>query len=167
MKYQDYRPNIRSGDIIAQSHEGWSSFKDFKSQMIRVFTRSTYSHVGIAVVLFNRVFILEQVVPYVRLYPLSMSGNFYHISMPDVKWDFDLEEKAFSYIGSPYSQWKAVKAFFKTLADDDVSECAALVDKIMSHAGIDLGTRQTPDAIVLQCQLLGSPIHYVENKLGQ
>lgn len=163
MDYKTYRHNIKSGDILCWSHQGWGSWKDFKTQMVRVFTRSTYSHVGIAVVVAGRVFVLENVVPYARLYPLSMAGNFYHINMQGVNWNDELEEKAFSYIGSRYSQWRAIKAFFKNLGRGDVSECAALVSEVMYKANIYLGDRQTPDAIVLSAQLLGSPIYYVVN----
>lgn len=162
-QYADYRHKIKSGDLLAFSHEGWKSWKDFKTQMVRVFTRSNYSHVGTAIVLNNRVMILENVVPYARLFPLSMAGNFYHLSM-DVNWTPEVEEKAFSYIGYPYSQWQAIKAFFKDLGKGNLSECAALVWNVMYDADIYLGSRQTPDAIVLQAQLLGSAMHYVENK---
>ena len=166
MDYKSYRSNIKSGDILAFSHEGWRSWKDFKTQMVRVFTRSTYSHVGIAVELSGRLFILENVVPYARLYPLSMAGSFYHLPMKDIKWTPEFEERAFAHIGAPYSQLQAMKAFFVNLGKGNYSECAALVWNIMYDANIYLGTRQTPDAIVLQSQLLGSPLMYVENKLG-
>ena len=164
-QYADYRHKLRSGDILAYSHEGWKSFKDFKTQMVRVFTRSTYSHVGIVVEIAGRYFILENVVPYARLYPISMSGSFYHLPM-NIDWTPELEAKAFSYIGYPYSQWRAIKAFFKNLGRGDSSECAALVWNVMYDANVYLGDRQVPDSIVLQAQLLGSSMHYVENKLG-
>jgi hypothetical protein len=163
MKYSDYRSNIKSGDILAFSHEGWKSWADIKTQAVRIFTRSNYSHVGIAVVIASRVFVLENVVPYARLYPLSQRGNFYHIAMRDVAWTDELEEKAFSYIGSKYSQWQAIKAFFVNLGRGNTSQCAALVSEVMYAANVYMGDRQTPDAIVLQAQLLGSAVHYVED----
>lgn len=162
-KYEKYRANIKSGDILAFSHEGWKTWKDFKTQMVRVFTRSTYSHVGIAVELSGRLFILENVVPYARLYPLSMAGNFYHLPMKDVDWTPEFEEKAFKRIGTPYSQLQAIKAFFVNLGRGNYAECAALVWNIMYDANVYLGDRQTPDSIVLQAQLLGSPVNYIEN----
>jgi hypothetical protein len=164
MKYETYRESIKSGDILAFSHEGWKSWSDIKTQAVRIFTRSNYSHVGVAVVLAGRVMVLENVVPYARLYPLSQRGSFYHIGMKDVVWTGELEEKAFSYIGSKYSQWQAIKAFFVNLGRGNTSQCAALVSELMYAANIYMGDRQTPDAIVLQSLLLGYPLLYVENK---
>lgn len=163
IQYKDYRHNIQSGDIIAQSHKEWRTWKDWKTQFVRMALRSTYSHVGVAVVISGRVFILENVIPYVRLYPLSLAGDFYHIPMREADWTPELEEQAFNYIGSGYSQWDAIKAYFKNLGVGVVSECAALVWNIMYKANIHLGDKQTPDAIVLQAQLLGNPIMFVEN----
>lgn len=162
MKYSEYRSRIKSGDILGFSHEGWGSFRDFKIQMVRIFTRSNYSHVGIAVELSGRLFCLESVMPEARLYPLSKLGSFYHIGM-NANWTPEVEEKAFSHIGDKYSQWEAVKAFFVDLGQK-TSQCAAFVDTVMGYLGWDMGAKQTPDAIVLQAGLLGHAIQYVENK---
>ena len=165
MDYKEARSKIKSGDILAFSHEGWGSWKDFKTQMVRVFTRSTYSHVAVALVVNERVMAIENVIPYARMYPLSKLGSFYHIPM-QAEWLPITEESAYSYIGSPYSQWAAIKAFFTSLGKGNTQECAALVITILESDGIYLGDRATPDAVVLQAQLLGHPTHYIQNPLN-
>lgn len=161
-RYSEYRNQIKSGDLLAWSHRPWGSFYDFKIQMVRVFTRSEYSHVGVAWVVAGRVFVVEAVEPLVRIYPLSKLGDFYHTPM-----GIDLtpvaEDAMISYVGTRYSQLDAVRAFFEPLGDNVVSECAALVLQIYKHNNIDLGNRATPDAVVKAAQLLGHPTFLVTN----
>jgi hypothetical protein len=163
IQYSDYRKNIKSGDLLVWSHRGWKSWHDIKVQMVRFFTQSEYSHVGIAWVIGDRVFVIEAVEPCVRIYPLSKLGDFYHIKM-GAEWKPETEEAALSYVGSDYKQLEAIKLYFKPWHKGQVSECAALVLQIMSVEGIDLGDRATPDAVVLQAQLYGHPTLYVTNK---
>jgi hypothetical protein len=158
--YKDIRPNIRSGDLLAFRHEGWKSWHDIKVQLVRMFTRSEYSHVAIAWVVGERVFAIEAVEPMARIYPLSKLGDFYWIPM-NAPWKKETEEKALSYIGSDYKQLEAIKAFFKPFGKGQTSECAALAITILDHDGIDLGMWATPDAVVLQSQLYGKPTMYV------
>lgn len=163
MQYSDIRNSICSGDLLGFSHEGWSSVKDVKSQIVRIATRSEFSHIGIAVVLSGRVFVLEAVVPCVRLFPLSKYDSFYHIPL-EAKWTDEIEKKAFSHIGDKYSQFAAIKAFFVSLGKGNTQECAALAITVASYAGIDLGSRDTPDAVMEAAQRFGFPTYYIENK---
>jgi hypothetical protein len=127
-----------------------------------MFTRSTYSHVGIAWVIGGRVMVLEAVVPETRIYPLSLEGDFYLLPM-DAPWRPDTEEFALGHIGVEYSQIKAMEAFFHPLAAGDMSECAAYVREVMAVDGIDLGTRSTPDAVVRAAQERGAILITVDN----
>lgn len=161
--YKEYRENIKSGDLLAWSHRGWNSWSDIKIQIVRIFRRSEYSHVGTAWMVGNRVFVIEAVEPCARVYPLSKLGNFYHCPL-NAPWSASTEEAALSYIGSEYKQLQAIKANFRPLGKGNVSECAALAIQIASHDGIDLGEWATPDAVMLQAQLYGNPTYYVENK---
>ena len=161
--YNEYRSKIKSGDLLAWSHRGWKSIHDIKIQLVRMFTQSEYSHVGVAWVVGERVFVIEAVEPCVRIFPLSKLGSFYHIPL-NAPWSASTEEKALSYVGAEYKQLQAIKAFFKPLGKGNVSECAALVLTILEHDGIILENRATPDAVVYQAQLYGHPTFYVENK---
>lgn len=163
MKYRDARPLIRSGDLIAQSHGDWLTWRGIKTNLVRIFTRSTYSHVGIAWVVGGRVFVLEAVKPELRILPLSKAGDFYLLSMAAI-WKYETEEFALASVGASYSEWAAICAYFEPLKPGDVSECAAYVREVLLRDGIDLGTRSTPDSVVLAAQQLGAPLILVQNE---
>ena len=160
--YKEYRGNIKSGDLLGWSHRGWKTFHDIKIQIVRMLTQSEYAHVGTAWVVGDRVFVIEAVKPRARIYPLSKLGSFYHIPLK-AAWSPSTEELALSYVGSDYKQLEAIKAFFKPLTKGSVSECAALATTIAAHDGIDLGTRATPDSVILQAQMYGYPTHFIKN----
>jgi hypothetical protein len=160
--YADYRANIKSGDLLAWSHKGWGSWRDFKIQMVRMFTRSEYSHVAIAWVVGGRVFVIEAVEPMSRIYPLSKLGNFYHVPM-DAEWKPSTEEYALSHVGDDYKQLQALKAYFVSLGRNNTSECAALTIAIYDKEGIDVGDKATPSAVVLTAQEAGKELVYVTN----
>ena len=163
MKYADARLKIKSGDLLAWSHKSWATWKDIKIQLVRMFTRSEYSHVGIARVSGERLFVLEAVMPAVREQPLSLEGDFYWLPMK-AKWTPKVDEVAMSKIGYPYSQIRAMEAFFVSLDVNDVSECAAYALCVLKAAGINLGNRATPDAVVLAAQMRGSEMFYITNE---
>jgi len=136
----------------------FASWYDFKISVVRMFTKSEYSHVGLAFVIGEgigrRVFILESVMPCVRLFPVSnLKEDFYWLPLKS-RWNSAITEIAFSKIGKPYSQLSAMQAFFETLPEDSVSECAAYVVNVCKAAGLDLGPRATPDAVVLKAQMI-------------
>lgn len=163
MKYEDMRDTIRSGDLLSFNHGDWKSWSGIKTMIVHMATRSTYSHVAIAWRVGGRVMVLEAVKPKLRIFPLSLSGNFY-ITPTNAPWKYDTEEYALSKIGVDYSEINAVIADFKKLPDGDVSECAAYVREILLRDGIYLGDISTPEAVTLAAQRRGFPTQYVENE---
>ena len=103
MEYKDYRKNIKSGDLLAWTHRGWKSFYDIQIQAIRFFTQSEYSHVGIAWWSADRLFIIEALPPRVRIFPLSLAGDFYHIDINE-PFEKEVEEFALNQVGEEYSK---------------------------------------------------------------
>jgi hypothetical protein len=163
MKYSDIRTNIKSGDLLAFSHAGWKSWHDIKVQAVRIFTKSEYSHVGIAWVTGGRVFCLEAVVPLVRIFPLSKLGDFYHVPM-EINWTPDIEEYAMSIIGEKYSQIQAIESFLDLDIDDNLWECARYVQAVYEKAGIDISVSATPSNLVKFVQQeLDKPVYLIEN----
>lgn len=160
MDYAKAREHLRSGDLVAFSRGSWKSWSQIKTMIVRLATRSTYSHVGTIWMSGGRAFVIEAVIPEVRIYPLSKQGNFYWLPL-GAPWSQATEEFALSVVGSKYSQWAAIKAFFKDLGKGNLQECAAVAIAIADADGIDLGNRQTPDAVVLQAQLRGAETIYV------
>lgn len=147
MKYSDVRPTIKSGALLAASHGSWRSWNDIRTNLVRIFTRSNYSHIGLAWVVGGRVFVLEAVKPKLRIFPLSQWGDFYLLPL-DASWRSDTEEFALARIGYDYSDLDAVKGFLDCLEPGKVSQCAAYVIEVLRHDGTDLGRRATPDAVV-------------------
>ena len=161
MKYEQARPMIRSGDILAWSHRGVRSWHDLKIWLVRMFTRSEYSHVGTAWVIGDRVFVIEAVMPKVRIYPLSKLGDFYWLQM-GAYWRKATETLALSFVGDDYSQVQAMVSPFITPPKDDRWECAELVATVARQDSIDLGAVYTPSEVVLAAQKRGAPLTYVD-----
>lgn len=166
MNYEEARSKIKSGDLLAFSHKSWKTWKDVKSQLVRVFTRSDFSHVATAWVVGDRVMCIEAVIPEVRIYPLSKNGDFFWLPT-NAKWTPEAEEAALSYVGNKYSQWAAIKAFFCNIGKRNTQECAALAITIAEATGVDLGDKQTPDAVVTAALRGGSMMRFIENGGGK
>ena len=163
MDYATARPLIRSGDLIAQSHGDWKTWRGIKVNLVRMFTRSTYSHVGLAWVVGGRVFMLEAVKPKLRIYPMSKIGDFYLLPLNAV-WSVKAEHVALEEVGVDYSEAVAIRAFFSPLRDEDVRQCAAYVLAVLRADGIKLGNRATPDAVVLAAMCRGSGCTLITQK---
>ena len=161
MIYKQARPMIRSGDVLAWSHRGINSWHDLKIWFVRMFTRSEYSHVGTAWVVGSRVFVIEAVMPKVRIYPLSKLGDFYWLQM-GAYWRKATETLALSFVGDDYSQLQAMVSPFITPPDDRRWECAELVATVARQDSIDLGAVYTPSEVVLAAQKRGAPLTYVD-----
>lgn len=163
--YKWARNQFKSGDVFAQSHGGWGSFNDIKVLGVRLFTLSTYSHVG--VIEFDEsdghFYAVEAVRPAAHRVLLSSIGPFYHLAIPKVKWTVATSAFVKRIIGALYSQLNAIKAFFKPLPEGDVSECAALTREVLRHAGVHLGAMSRPDAVVQRALELGATITYIKN----
>jgi hypothetical protein len=146
MSYENQRHNIKTGDIIAWSEGGFSSFKLLQLLLIRMFTLSEYNHVGVAWVVGDRVMVVDAVVPKIRLRELSTGLPFYHITTDIIPSD----EVLLAQIGKPYSKWEAIKAFFHrvTPGDNSVWQCAELVNWILNKADPTWNINSTPTAVV-------------------
>lgn len=163
MKYLEARPFIRSGDLLAFSGGSWRTWAGIKVNLVRMFTRSTYSHVGLAWVVGGRVFVLEAVKPRLRIYPLSQCSNFYWLGLR-APWTPMAEAFALARIGSVYSEWVAMQAFFEPLPKGSIQQCAAYVREVLLVDGINLGDRSTPDAVVDAALARGAEIDFVTTK---
>lgn len=155
MKYDAARPQIKSGDLLAFSHFGWSSWHDLKIQAVRMFTQSEYSHVGIAWVVGGRVFCLEAVIPCVRIFPLSELGEFYWMSTPSPYWNDEIEEHALSIVGQEYSQLQAIQSYFEQPEKDKKWQCCEYAREVLRLGGYDfMSIKPTPTNIVRRAQEL-------------
>jgi hypothetical protein len=153
MKYSEARPKIKSGDVLAWTHRKWGSWNDFLSQLVRFGTQSEYSHVGVAYVTGERVFILESVTSGIRMHPLSQELPFYWLPV-DIKWNEDTLVAAMSKMGQRYSKWDGVMSLWKKIkpGDDNRWECAEYTSFILRTAGINIDCRNIPGEVVYWLQ---------------
>lgn len=161
MKYKDIRPQIRSGDLLAWSHRGFKTWYDIKLQLIRLFTRSEYVHVGIAWVVQDRVFVIEAVNPYVRIVPLSNLLPCYMISM-HTPWKGSTENLALKYVGlGKYSQLEAIKSTFGGNTTEELLQCVEFVRMIYKADGLEFDIKDIPSDLIFEAQKV-SGIRYLE-----
>lgn len=132
MKYSECRLLIESGDVLAWSEGGPpTSWRNIQLSLVKMGTMSQFNHVGMAYVLAGRVFVIEAVVPIIRIYPLSKEVPFYFVKTP-FRLGLEHEEKLLQRVGLPYSKWEAIKSAFSKDTDGmSVWECAKLVNQTL------------------------------------
>lgn len=147
-EYKEKRGDIKSGDVLAWTHRGWGSWYDFQIQMVRMFTRSEYAHVGVAWVIGGRVFVFEAVSSGVRIMPLSRLLPCYWIRLG--RWGYTAEEFALQQVAQPYSKVQAVLAGLGLLkvGHDTVWQCAEYTIEVLKAAGVNLRGPATPSWVV-------------------
>lgn len=151
-EYLDIRDELTSGDIVVTCKGDMKSFNNFLSLLIRVFTASSYSHVGVVVKLGNRCFIVEATPPVVRLFPVSKLKNFYVLKMEESLTRED-ENRLFDYLGMPYSDWNSIASYFTGRPlDNGKLQCAQLVSSFYNWPNL-----LRPEQIV----------KYVQEQLGK
>ncbi len=151
MSYSAHRDSIRSGDLLAWGHDAHYTWHDWKIQIVRAFTRSEYSHVGVAWVIADRVLVIEAVQPVVRVFPLSLLlPCYWYEGEIRTAWTPRVEEIALGTLGYPYSEWEAIKAFFGKVkpGENRVWQCAELAHAIRDMLGVIAGNVLTPSALV-------------------
>lgn len=168
MNYADIRSEIKSGDILAWGHDDWNNIYDLQIQAVRVFTQSEYSHVGLAWVVGGRVFVIESVVPKIRIVPLSnmLEDGVYwlpqKVSMSEAELEF-----ALSKVGvGVYSKWQAMMAQLRrlTIGADNLWQCAEFVIECRKLSGVSLGDKATPAEVVKAAQENGSPTYFITDR---
>ena len=164
MNYENFRNRIKTGDLIAFSGGSWNSWNDIKINIVRMFTRSEYSHVAIAWVIEDRVLLLEAVSAGVRIFPLSNDLPCYWVERPHriskeaLRW-------ALSKMGQEYSTWQAIKAFFGITdkGKDNKWECAEYVITTYAFDGDYFDCKATPTQVVnMACNKWQAPIYKLE-----
>lgn len=155
MTYDEFRRHIHSGDVVAWSHRGgwFDSFHSFKINLVRLMQMSEYSHVGLCWNVAGRVFVVESVVPTVRIVPLSNLLPCFHISGAGGMTDAQIK-KALALVGKgKYSELEAVKGYFgKNDISNDQWECAEFVNHVLDLVGF----KATPSGLIAHMLRNGS-----------
>ena len=147
MDYAVFRPQIKTGDLLAWSTHRARGLHRFVNNLIRIFTMSEYCHVGIAWVIGDRVFVIEAVQPCVRIFPLSGEIPFYHVGM-EMKINETQLNFLLARVGEPYSVWQAMRAYFGKPKADREWQCAELCNSFYKKVGLNLKDGWTPSTLV-------------------
>ena len=115
MNYSRVRDDIQNGDVLAFGYVRYSLF----SQLIRLWTRSSISHVGIAVRFYGRLCVIEALEGRgVRVFPVSTllaKGRkivWYKTVIPQKLSRFEICQYGLSHWGKRYaSPWQFIRSF--------------------------------------------------------
>jgi hypothetical protein len=166
MKFSEAKSLIKSGDLIACSHQPWASISDIESHIVRIVTESEYSHVCVVAGSDrDSPYVLEAVVPSVGLNPLEkyLDYGFFWIAVPDKPMTQQEREYGLSKVGEEYSKLEAIEGQLDLLriGCSERWECAELTICMRKLSGLDLGSKATPAAVVQRALSLGYPLKFV------
>jgi len=170
LEYDDFRDQIRDGDILLYKGQ------TFISNLIKIFTKSEYSHAGIAVRWKKRLMVMEAIRKGVIVNPLRRSIHRYKGS---VEWwsskkeiDDFVRDKMIIFaqrqLGKDFGFWLLfwfgfmITFFYRDLDKRDAVRrerklfCSLYVALIYNRAGIDL-KRNTADRFTSPADIAGSP----------
>lgn len=146
--YEEHRNQIKSGDLLIWDKGSGSLISNFLINLVRFFTRSEYGHVGIAWKVNKRLFVIEAVIPHVRIIPLSSKDVFYHVPM-SIEWSEESESFLLSKVGLEYSIIDCINAYIgRTSTDMNKWQCAELACEFYRYSGIDIKRAYEPGLLV-------------------
>lgn len=163
--YSEYRKNIKSGDFIAyrsRYRSGWTSWLGF---MVSLFSLSRYSHVGVAIELGERLFLVSADIPEVKLELLSKTKPFYHVPM-NIEWSSQNTENLLKHLGERYSILEAIKGYFRKNNDEnDLWFCTEFAKDFYKTLDIPFSKDMTPQDMVDDIiNLGGKTVTFVDTK---
>lgn len=152
--YSKIKPDIKSGDLLAWRVTRIGNIFDFILFLYQKIFGVTYSHVGIAVRLGKRVFLVEATPPSVRIYPLSMCDDFYLIKARNLKFSLSDLNLLFKHLGKRYSLTDLVKGFLNMKNNNSSLYCSELAKEFYKDIGYleNADDCITPDDIVKAVQ---------------
>lgn len=137
--YEDHRSQIRSGDLLAWSHDKFSVIGDLTLAAIRKLTDSDYGHVGITWKVGDRLLVIEATMPKVKIMPVSLKDEFYHVPV-GLQWKKPYEEFLLDKVGLDYSIMDDIRAYYGLVVEDDNKwQCAELANRFYKSTGLDFG----------------------------
>lgn len=149
MDYASARPQIKTGDALFFSGGNWRSWYGIQIMLVRMFKPSKWSHVGMAWVANERVFIMESVGSGIRLFPLSREIPFGWVPKPMPLSQTALDW-AFMHIGTQYPpKWKMVlnKAFGLHVNLDGRMDCSDYFTQILKQDSIEFNCASDPTTL--------------------
>lgn len=166
--YSKVRHDIKTGDLIAWKTTKITSFFTFVLYLYQKILGADFTHVGIAFREGDRLFVLEATPPAVRLHPLSLSGDFYHIPV-----SYDQQSSQIDYLlltlGREYSIFDLLRSMFKLGNDNSDYYCSELCADFYNAVGYinNEWAGVTPDSLVNEVvKTSGTSPIFVKNDRG-
>lgn len=148
IEYSKYRKRIETGDLF------FTAETFFFSRLIRFFTRSHVSHVGVFLWLGQRLFIVEAVEGkgvVMNLASTRFQGK--NIFLGKIFHSIDQEEiinRSLSGLGKKYDLWGAISSLFKQKKDDQYF-CSEYIAEVFGLLFPARRRGTTPDDIAALC----------------
>lgn len=156
------KPIIHSGDLLVWSNKSYTGMHKYLTNVIRFFTMSEYTHVGIAWKAGGHLFVIEAVEPCIRIFPVNKLKPFYFIPM-GIDFTNEHTEYLLSKVGEPYSLKEVILGFLSTPDEGDKNwQCSEFVKAYYNHFGHDLNCPATPSGVVeAALKLKSSKLFYI------
>lgn len=139
---------VKTGDILAFTGPRVGTRTHFFAYLVRLFTMSEYSHVGIAYKVGERLYLLEAQVPEVRITPMGDKGGYYLLPM-NVKVNDNVIDSLLNKVGEEYSIVEAIRSYFGfNDFEDSKWICTEYVKYYLDMVDVQLGIVKTPSDIV-------------------
>lgn len=153
------RSEIKSGDLIA-----WTSLSSFYLKIVRLFTFSEYTHVGVAIVDEDgTIHVVEATRPKVEMNKLDKRMPIYHIPM-NVDMTKEAVDLLQSYVGKKYSVLQAALSYINVYIDDDKWYCTELAYDFYNKLGYEFKKRLTPTKFIKEAvSKYGKELNYIES----
>lgn len=152
MRYADVRERIKTGDLLLWSSDASGSTRhDIETEIVKLATRSQWTHAGVAWSEHGRVMVMDLTTRGCAPRPLSGDLPFWWIPAPRELGRAGLDY-AFSRFGEMvYSRWQAITAVLRRLVvgDDLQGQCAEYVLEVYRADGMAPTDVATPAALMV------------------
>lgn len=166
--YSKKRNEIKTGDLLAWKTTRINSFFDFILFLYQKILKAEYTHVGMVVKEGGRIFIMEATPPVVRLFPVSMTEDFYiiHTNIEPKSSHVDVLLKD---IGKKYGIMDLIRSILKLGNNTSEYYCSELASHFYNEIGYinneDAGL--TPDSIIKEIvKASGNEPIFIKNDRG-
>lgn len=147
--YSEKRKDFKTGDLLAWKTVRIRSFFDFVLFLYQKILKAEYTHVGIVLKEGDRYFIVEATPPVVRIFPISMTDDFYHFAL-DLNVKSSNVDSLLKHLGKKYSLFDLVTSMFKIGNNTSDYYCSELANTFYNDIGYydDIDAGLTPDTLV-------------------
>jgi hypothetical protein len=155
--YAEIRDTLKSGDLAF-----YSSHNGIGDKLIKWWTKSKYSHVGVIWVVAGRIFLLEaSAFGGVRMVPLSLRLPDLVVSM-NLDWNDAAETQAMSNMMKPYSFIDAIRAGLGEKYKENGWICTEYAASIVAKCGYKFPiTAELPEQFVRLLNIEKKPFIFI------